>query len=234
MNAKRRQDASHLPAVRAVEPQSLRQRVAASLSRDILLGVYSPGQRLVERELVGRFQVSAIPIREALLDLENQGLVVKRVNAGCSVVSLTADEAAEIVRFRSALEPSVVQWAADRMTQDGCRILSSKLQDLRDAAERKDLPAFFHADLEFHREIWRISGNRWAAQALSSAVGALFASGLTAATRTNLLDLRAEAAKHARLLAMLTKGDGVAAARCLQKIAGAFEMRVLPAMEASD
>ena len=54
---------------RAFQPKSLREEIVEMVQRDIIAGHFCPGQRLVERELIQRFGVSSIPIREALQEL---------------------------------------------------------------------------------------------------------------------------------------------------------------------
>ena len=61
------------------------------------MGVFQPGQRIVERELINRFGVSSIPVREALQDLESRGLLVRKLNHGYTVVKLTYGDALEFV-----------------------------------------------------------------------------------------------------------------------------------------
>src|SRR5580765_167519 len=99
-----------------IHPKSLGEEIVEVLQREIIAGGFRPGQRLVERELIKRFGVSSIPIREALQELENRGLVVKRHNCGCSVVQLTPTELGRICELRRVLEPKVMEWAAARIT----------------------------------------------------------------------------------------------------------------------
>ena len=210
------------------QPVSLRQQLALALQREILTGVYAPGQRLIERELVARFGVSSIPVREALQDLEGMGLVVKRPNIGCSVIDLTREEAAQICRLRLVLEPQVVGWSVERLTAEASEILNSRVEEMKAAADQGDIASFFHADMLFHKALWAVAGNKWASQALENALGSLFAAGLMAARRRDLLDLHAEAAKHHELLQLIRRGHVQAAAGQMADIAGRFETEVLP------
>ena len=82
------------PQTEIIQSKSLREEIVEVIQRDIIAGHFRPGQRLVERELVQRFRVSSIPIREALQELENRGLVIRRHNFGCSVIQLTSPLAA--------------------------------------------------------------------------------------------------------------------------------------------
>jgi DNA-binding GntR family transcriptional regulator len=210
-----------------IHTRSLRDEIAYALERAILTGVYEPGQRLVERELIGRFGVSSIPIREALQELEGRGLVVRRHNHGCSVVRLTAEETAAIGQLRRVLEPRVVAWAARRMTPARARQLDAQIDKLARAAEAGDYSEFFHEDLLLHKMIWETSGNKYAARALETTVGSLFASGL-AGPRARQIDLRREVRKHQRLVRALRSGDGVKAADALLEIAEGFQGAMEP------
>ena len=198
---------------------STRDQISARLQAEIITGKYQPGQRLVERELAERFNVSSIPIREALQVLETQGLVIKQPNRGCSVVKLRPEEIEQMCELRDVLEPKVAEWAACRMDAEGSQRLLAQAELLREAAEAQDLPAFYAADIDFHRTFWELSGNDYAARMLEAVVGSLFASGLRAARG---IDLRFEYSKHERLLRALVDGRPSDAALLLGNIAGSF------------
>jgi DNA-binding GntR family transcriptional regulator len=208
----------------------LRQQVTDALRQDILSGVYHPGKRLIERELVQRFGVSSIPVREALQDLVAQGLVVKRPNIGCFVLDLTREDACQISRLRRLLEPQVVRWAAESYAPVDGGSLCARVDEMRSAAEAGDVVAFFRADMLFHQTIWTIAGNRWASKALETALGSLFAAGIRAALEQGTLELRAETIKHDQIVRFLSDGNADAAATLTAEIALSFEAAVLPAL----
>ena len=198
------------------------------------MGVFQPGQRIVERELINRFGVSSIPVREALQDLESRGLLVRRVNHGYSVVELTYTDALRICELRRLLEPQMVEWATARITQEGMEELERQLGEIDVAARQGDMAAFFHADLLFHRQLWQASGNSYAAKALDTSLGSLFASGLarsessTKNGRSKPIDRRAEVEKHRRMVKAMKRGDGTRAATMLLEIAAGFERHFQP------
>jgi DNA-binding GntR family transcriptional regulator len=200
-----------------------RDYIASTLQDEIITGRYLPGQRLVERELAERFNVSSIPIREALQVLETQGLVVKQPNRGCSVVDLSQAEIEQICELREVLEPKVAEWAACRMTPEGALVLTDRMARLQAAAERIDLPAYYAADIQFHRAIWELSGNEYAARTLDTIVGALFASGLRASRG---VELRSECEKHERLLRALVEGRPSDAGILLRNIASGLRGQI--------
>jgi DNA-binding GntR family transcriptional regulator len=206
-----------------IQQKPLSDEIVEVLQRDIIGGVLRPGQRLVERELIRRFGVSSIPVREALLELEARGLVVKRHNIGCSVIQLSATEAARICQLRRVLEPKVMEWAAERITPQAIDTLGSQFRKLEQAAAAGDLAAFFHEDLAFHRMIWDAADNPYAVRALESVMGSLFASGLIGSRDRQSIDLLAEFAKHQRLFDAIRDHDSQRAALALLEIAAGFE-----------
>jgi len=212
-----------------LRPTSLRDELVRYLQQDIITGVFQPGQRIVERELISRFGVSSIPVREALQDLESRGLVVRRLNHGYSVVQLTHEEALRICELRRLLEPKVVEWATARISPEGIRGLERQLDEIAAAAREGDMAAFFHADLLFHRRLWDASGNRHAARALESSMGSLFASGLARseqakkAGKATAIDRIAEVEKHRRMTIAIKEGNAQLASAALLEIAAGFE-----------
>ena len=214
----------------ALRHKSLGVEIVEILQREIIGGRFRPGQRLVERELIRHFGVSSIPIREALQELQNRGLAVKRHNCGCSVIHLTRVEAARICELRRVLEPQVVEWAAARITSDAGERLRLQFKELRAAAEARDLPRFFQEDLTFHRMIWEIADNIYATRALETVMGSLFASGIMGSGNgaAETIDLRVEVEKHGRLLDALCDRDEQRAALSLLEIAAGFEKHLCP------
>lgn len=212
-----------------LRPTALREELVRYLQQDIITGVFQPGQRIVERELISRFGVSSIPVREALQDLESRGLVVRRLNYGYSVVKLNREEALRICDLRRLLEPKVIEWATARITPEGIRELEKDLDNIELAAREGDMGAFFHADLLFHRRLWSASGNPYAARTLESLMGTLFASGLarneraTKAGKAAAIDRLAEVKKHRRMTDAIKAGKPKLAAATMLEIAAGFE-----------
>ncbi len=209
-----------------IKARTLRDEIIEALQQAIILGERQPGEPLVERELAEQFGVSSIPVREALQELENRGLVVKRPNYSCCVIALTPDELNQMFELRALLEPPVMAWAAERMTQKEATGLQPLLEEMRRAAAQNDFAQFFFHDLRLHRRIWELSRNRIAAQALERAVLPLFAFGLMRDHRAEELNLNREVEKHERMLTALQKGQAVRAAEAIGRIASSFESHV--------
>lgn len=201
---------------------SIAETIANAIEGQIISGKRMPGERLVERQIASHFRISSIPVREALQILETRGLVIKRINRGCSVIDLSVEEMAQMCELRDWLEPKVIEWAACRRTEDGLSELQRRLQHLREAAESGSFTRFFAEDLEFHRCMWDLAGNPPAARALVTVVGCLFACGL----RNAAVDLRQQYLKHERLYQSIAESRPADAALLLADISAGFRSQV--------
>lgn len=137
--------------------RSLADAVAAHLRDGIQRGVYSPGERLVERSLASTLGVSHIPVREALARLEEEGLVVRLPRRGARVAELSREGLAEISSLRVVLEGLVVRRVQERWSPARRRELDRLVDQMVAAAERGDVAAVCDIDRRFHQRLWRIA-----------------------------------------------------------------------------
>ena len=129
--------------------------IADSLREDILRGSIPPGQPLRQEELADRFGVSRLPVRDALLRLEAQGLVEVFPNRGAFVVSLSADEVREIYELRSLLEGDAIERAVPRMTADDWRRIEAAHET---SVRSADSVEWADGDWLFHRALYLPAG----------------------------------------------------------------------------
>jgi DNA-binding GntR family transcriptional regulator len=125
-----------------------------ALKRDIMLGTLAPGTGLTELELAAHFQCSQGTVREALLQLQEEGLVRRRGHRGTQVSECTEDEAIEMFRLRQQIEGNGMA----RLMRARSRTLVKELDSLLDkmllaaaAGDELELAAF---DRDFHRRIF--------------------------------------------------------------------------------
>lgn len=145
------------------------------IRRAIFQGGFRPGDPLPELHLARKYGVSQAVVREALASLAHAGLVRRYPNKGAFVTSLTPVEIGEHVRLRLMLETAAWLEAAARLTPAGLAALRERLAAIELAAASGDYDALAQADLEFHREIWRISGDSTRAKVLDQITAPLFA-----------------------------------------------------------
>lgn len=127
------------------------------------VGVYRPGDRLVESELAERFGVSRTPIREALQRLETQRLLT-RDGRSLIVASLDHNQLAELYVVRSELEGLAARLAAQHAGPEEIKVLGDMVHD--DHALVGDPSAMSRANRRFHRQIHRASHNRYLVEQL--------------------------------------------------------------------
>ena len=134
--------------------------VADVLRRRILSGHYRE-DRFIRQELIaGELGVSRIPVREALAQLESEGLIVREKYRGAMVPKLTSEEIEEIFELRAMLEPYLLRHAIHKITRPA-------LAELRDIVKRargmKDIGDWAGLNVEFHRTLYRAAGKPVAA-----------------------------------------------------------------------
>ena len=127
------------------------------------VGVYKPGDRLVESDLAERFGVSRTPIREALQRLETQSLL-ERDGRSLIVAALDHNQMAELYVVRRELEGLAARLAAKHATEEEVRVLRDMVT--ADDALVGDPSALSRANRRFHKQIHLASHNRYLVQQL--------------------------------------------------------------------
>jgi len=127
------------------------------------VGMFKPGDRLVESDLADRFGVSRTPIREALQRLETQSLL-ERDGRSLIVASLTHNQMAELYVVRRELEGLAARLAAQHATDEEIRVLREMVAD--DDALVDDPTALSRANKRFHHQLHLASHNRYLVQQL--------------------------------------------------------------------
>ena len=153
---------------------SLREHISELVTNAILSGELKPGDRLNESALARQLHVSRAPIREALQQLEEQGLVLNRPRRGMFVVCLQAEELNKITSLRLVLEAEALELARERMTPALIRRLDQIATSMERTRGMKAIEAT-RLDLEFHRTLWNAGGNEYLEKMLSNLTAPLFA-----------------------------------------------------------
>jgi DNA-binding GntR family transcriptional regulator len=150
--------------------------VAQRLRKDILAGKYKPGDRLNESSIAREFKISRIPVREALFELRESGLVMNHERRGMFVTLLSDDEVQKISAVRVILEAEALSLAKARMTPK----IAATLQNLVSKMESSTCSVSDAAaiDIEFHRVIWAATGNEFLQRVLDPLASLLFAHNL--------------------------------------------------------
>ena len=175
------------------------------------VGVYRPGDRLVESELADRFGMSRTPIREALQRLETQSLL-ERDGRSLIVASLDHNQMAELYAVRRELEGLAARLAARHATEEEIRVLQDMVA--ADDALVNDPVALSRANRRFHVQIHLASHNRYLVQQLDLVHRSM------ALMATTSLAVRGRGeiaqAEHAAIVAAIAARDEDAAERALK------------------
>jgi DNA-binding GntR family transcriptional regulator len=124
--------------------------IAEALRQAIQLGIFQEGQSLRQDEIATQFGVSRIPVREALRQLEVEGLVIFHPNRGAMVTTLSPTEAQEICDIRIALETMALDLAIPQLSDahlDQAATLLRETEQTTDPMRWADLNWQFHATL---------------------------------------------------------------------------------------
>ncbi len=143
-----------------VPKSTLRARIAERLRRAILAGDIPPGAPLVETALSERFDVSRGPLREALRQLIEEGLVVTVPYTGTHVAALSVDDVREIYSLRTALEIFAIEQLWSRRDERFRRELVKRNDTLVATIDAGDDRASIETELAFHGLVYEASGHR--------------------------------------------------------------------------
>jgi DNA-binding GntR family transcriptional regulator len=197
-------------------PELRRSWLLQALREAIATGDLRPGDRLVERDISARTGLSRGPVREAILVLEQEGLVVSESYRGAQVASVSAEEVENmLVPIRAVLEKFAFRHAAGRLTEDDHAELSRMVDQMHAAANDSDLRTVVDADMQFHEYViarcgWQHCERSW--RSIAARVRAYFWA--DASQHRSLHDV---AEQHQVLLDALRGGNEKALMRAVVK-----------------
>jgi DNA-binding GntR family transcriptional regulator len=134
-------------------PRTLTDDTAQRLRQDIIQGITPAGTRLAEAAVAKQLGVSRVPVREALVMLEREGLIGFSATGRAYVKDLTPQDFEELFLLRLALEPLSARLAAAHLRVDSILLE----QNIRDTARAKSLRDVTTLDLDFHQIILEAS-----------------------------------------------------------------------------
>ena len=137
--------------------QTLRESITSAIRSKILTGELQPGAKLAEQRLAEEFGSSRAPIREALRQLEQEGMVEYSRNVGCSVRRVKPEDAYEIYLLRANLEMTALRYFDCKFPEEDLRTLRGILEDMR-SVRPGDLSQIVENDNRFHAVIVQRAG----------------------------------------------------------------------------
>ena len=140
--------------------RSLLKDQASERLRELLLeGVFKPGSKIPARKVMELLGIGRMPARDALLELQRDGLVTNHNGGRYCVVELDEQTRDDLYDVRLRLERRAVELATRNARREDHAMFSRKFNEMKEACGRKDIAAVRRADIELHRLIWRLSNN---------------------------------------------------------------------------
>lgn len=136
-----------------IRPISLREQVAEQIRTAIIEGRLRPGDHIIESALTEQLGVSRTPVREALILLEREGLVVSSPNRGSFVRRFTEGEIDNIFSMRTTLEDFAGDLIIDRLTQDDYDYMYDSINLQNAAITEGNFKNVRSIDMAFHRHL---------------------------------------------------------------------------------
>ena len=138
------------------------------LQKDILTGKLKPGEKLTEQELCREYNVSRTPIREALRQLETDGLVENILNRGAFVIGMSEQDYEDMFDMRKIYEVQATKWAIERITEEEMDRLEETFEFMEFYTLRNDIDKMLTINTGFHQTIYEASHNRMMQKLLAS------------------------------------------------------------------
>jgi len=208
-----------VPSLVGLTKTNLREQALASLRTAITSGQLPPETPMVETELSEQLQISRGTLREAMRQLQQEGLLVAAARGRLYVRRLGPKEIEDIFAVRSALESLAASTLASR---DDRAVAVDRLRGLLDlmaqAVSNEDLERRIEADLDFHRTLCQLTGNEMLLHTWQSLEGSIRMSIMYAGRAPALGNMDVD--RHSVIVAAIASGDAAAAFAAVEEHLG--------------
>jgi len=192
-----------------LEKKSLREQAVSALRAAITSGALEPGRHLVETELSDMLQISRGTLREALRQLEQEGLLSAGARGRLSVRHLDAKEIRDIFAVRATLESLAVRTLCELPNRSAViKSLRAAVNHMKSAA-KGTLEARIESDLEFHRTLCKLSDNQTLLHSWESLEGSIRMSIMFAGLERAVKNMDVD--RHLEIVEAIETGDPEAA-----------------------
>jgi DNA-binding GntR family transcriptional regulator len=181
---------------------------AAQVIRDAIVEArLKPGDRILEQHWAATLGIGQPTLREALKELEHQGLVTRTPRRGTYVSHLSPTDCAHLLEVRMSLEALAIDRAARRMTEAAREALLALIARMQRSADACDSAEFHEADLAFHRKIWEVAANKHLCAALEMIAIRLFTFPVLVERSAQPSEFQEQVEQHRGILAGLCSRD---------------------------
>ena len=189
-------------------------RLREQIRSDIVAGVWPLGSHVTLANLSQYYKVSNVPVREALLQLQGEGVIEMRMNRGAVIPAIDERYVDNVYRLRGAIQAMLARDAAERANPQQLQQLARLAQAHEDAVAGGNAMACVNANREFHRHMDGIADNPIALEILAARNSLVDAYRRAKGYGPGRLD--AVIAQHRKLVRAITRRDGEGAARAAQ------------------
>jgi DNA-binding GntR family transcriptional regulator len=208
--------------LKPIPQQTLSQTVTEQLRAAIRNGSLAPGERLVERDISERLEVSRIPVREAIQRLVEEGLVIKTPHRGAFVYSPSSKEMEEIASLRIVLERFVMERVVANWQPQYGEEFRAIVRDMQRAAAEGQHQRVSELDDLYHRRLWQIAEHAILLEVVSGLRSRISRFLYESTMTLTLPELKVHVDGHEPLIGVLERGEvDVAKAFITQHISAA-------------
>jgi DNA-binding GntR family transcriptional regulator len=206
---------------------TLRHRIVEEVRQAILNGSLCPGERLVERDLAARLGTSLTVAREAIIQLEAEGLIIKRPNSSTHVNELSPREVEELFSVRCVLEEYAVFEAARHGTTQEIGQLNRLHEERLRYANAGSSRRYIQQDMAWHEAIWQMSRNEFLSDSLRRVLLPLAGFSMIACAMHEGFDLLEDAHSHDPLHEAIMRHDASASRKAYRTAADIWKAKLL-------
>lgn len=191
---------------KSIQPQRRRlaDDVYEQLVSAIMRGEIGPDDRLVQEKLAADMQISRTPVREALMRLEQEGVLEVSARGSFRLYQMDGQEVRELYQSRAAVEGQCARILAVHRTEETLRFLRETVER-EEAIDEKTAQAYFHANRTIHRAFVEAAGNRFLLEMFDMIWGKAMAFCLFAAIEK--VDFSKSLGAHMELVDVIETGD---------------------------
>lgn len=215
--------------VEPAEKCSLRVQVYYKLRDNILNGAYPQGMLLQEIKISEEFGVSRTPVREALKQLELEGLILMIPNKGAKVLTISADDIRDIYEIRSLIEGMAARLAAEKITDAELTKMKHSLELEEFYIMKENLEGATGEDSSFHQIMYESCHSRYLEKILTDFH--CYCQLVRAKSLSEKGRSKASLKEHQAIYEALVAHDGVTAAECATKHVMTTKQNVLKCLE---
>ena len=146
---------------RRPEPRSQKEAAYVAIKRKILSGRARPGEWLAENAEAEALGIGRTPVREALIELEHENLVIIAPRKGVLVAPISVEDIRDVYEMREVLDCLAVRLAVGRVPEDELSSFEDLFRELLNHPSYEPAEDLLEVDRAFHDLVLRCSGNRW-------------------------------------------------------------------------